>query len=303
VTVYFRQRQKGTSVPFTTNRFDLEFLGANWESQRHTIDFQGTAAAMTYTLPFQPVSVMVDPDEKTGDATTDYGAVIKSAGLRSFPDTYFTLNTQQVSDSAFVRVTHHWIAPDSLLPAVPGLKISPARYWKIEGLLPQGFSAQGKFYYSQFGNLDNTLITHMQDSLVLLYRPSKAETWQGISFIMDGSPSQGELITNQVLTGEYSLAAWDHNYLGMTEFSSKETSMKVFPNPSKGLVNIRLSPQKGGTMNIRKAEGKLVDSLQVSPDQAKLEWKPSKPVASTYYFEFIVPGKGILSRAKVVVIP
>jgi aminopeptidase N len=303
VSVFLQQRQKGTSQPFTTNRFEIGFLGSNWEYQLNTVEFQGTHAVETFLLPFHPVSIFTDPEEKTGDATTDYYSVIKTPGTKAFPDTYFTLITQQISDSALVRVTHHWIAPDSLQPEVPGLRLSPLRFWTIEGLIPQGFAARGKFYYSQFGYLDNTLITNMQDSLVLLYRPNKAAAWQGVSFTTDGSPSQGELITDHLFPGEYTLAIWDHHYLSMEEFSTQESALKIYPNPAKGAVNIKMSPQQAATIRIRNAEGKIIDTLVVSPGQTRLVWQPSKPAPATYFFEVIAPGKGILSRAKVVIIP
>jgi hypothetical protein len=64
-----------------------------------------------------------------------------------------------------------------------------------------------------------------------------------------------------------------------------------------------MSPQQAATIRIRNAEGKIIDTLVVSPGQTRLVWQPSKPAPATYFFEVIAPGKGILSRAKVVIIP
>lgn len=214
VTVYIRQKLKGMLLAANSNRIEIGFLGNNWQYTTRLMQFSGSTGIQTFVLPFVPSVAMVDPEEKLGDATVDYGTVIKNVGTRTFPDTYFTLHTILVKDSAFVRVIHNWVAPDLYSQLIPGLTLSPFRYWKIEGLFPPGFKAGGDFFYSMFNNLDNELLKDDLDSLVMLYRPGVTSSWQGISFNQNGTTRQGILHVENILPGEYALAVWDHHFTG-----------------------------------------------------------------------------------------
>jgi aminopeptidase N len=137
-------------------------------------------------VPFAPEAVMMDLEEKLCDATTDYFQTVNSTGEYEFPNTFFNIDVEQITDSAFFRVTHNWAPPDSLKTPVPGLRLSDYRYWKIDGIFPEDFIATGRFCYNRNNYLDNTLILSLTDSVVILYRSSPAEDWQSINFTKVG---------------------------------------------------------------------------------------------------------------------
>jgi hypothetical protein len=152
---------------------------------------------------------MADPDEKLSDATTDFAKTIKTTGESEYPQTYFSALVEQITDSAFLRITHNWVAADSFALSQPGLRVSDSRYWTVEGIFPLGFKAKGKFRYGSEKGLDNTLITAPEDSLVILYRPGAGHPWQATSFTVSGSWSAGTITVETLQKGEYTLAARD----------------------------------------------------------------------------------------------
>jgi len=212
VTVFVRQKLKGRTHYSNTNHLEIAFMDNHWHKIIDTIVFSGNIAHKTFHLPFLPVTVMADPDEKISDATTDVSKILKEKGEYDYPETFGKVLVEKISDSALVRITHNWVAPDSLCSPHPGLRISDSRYWTVEGIFPKSFKALGKFSYSNATGLDNTLIINSNDSLVMLYRQGAGHSWKGTPFIRNSSWTNGTITVDNLQPGEYSLAVWDRKY-------------------------------------------------------------------------------------------
>jgi aminopeptidase N len=213
VTVCVRQKLKGRSQYANANHLEITFMDSNWHKITDTIVFSGVTGSKTFHLPFNPVTVLADPDEKISDATTDIARTLNETGEYDYADTFCKVIVDQISDSALVRITHNWVAPDSINLLPPGLRISDSRYWTVEGLFPSDFKARGKFNYKDATGLDNTLNTNSNDSLVMLYRSGAGHPWQGTAFKREGSGSSGTITVETLQPGEYSLAVWERGYL------------------------------------------------------------------------------------------
>ena len=205
VTVYIRQKHKGTTQYANANHLEITFMDKKWQKITDTIVFSGAAGHKTFHLPFSPEEVMADMDEKISDATTDEFKTIKSIGEYNYQQSFFNLMVEKITDSALVRVTHNWIAPDYLNLVEPGFRISDSRYWTVEGILPVGFKAKGEFIYDNSVGLDKSLITSTKDSLVILYRSGAGQPWKETSFIRKGTGTEGTITVNNLQKGEYAL--------------------------------------------------------------------------------------------------
>jgi len=215
--VFVRQKMKGAVVYANSNRLEITFMGQQWLFYTDTLSFSGEVGSKSFTVPFPPVTTMVDLHEKIADATTDIARVIKSTGEFDFPETFTKIIAEQVPDSAYVRITHNWVAPDSLKTPVAGLHLSDYRYWTVEGLFPPGFRAKGRFSYNRDNFLDNTLLIHPDDSIVMLYRPGAAVDWRPATFVKHGSFSAGYLMVDSLQRGEYTLAVFYKTIAGQAE--------------------------------------------------------------------------------------
>ena len=213
IIVYVRQKLKGHSQYANTNHLEITFIDSNWHKITDTIVFSGVTGSKTFHLPFNPVTAMVDLDEKISDATTDFAKILKKKGEYDYPETFCKVVVNQISDSTLVRITHNWVAPDSSGLLNPGLRISDSRYWTVDGIFPPGFKVRGKFIYTDVQGLDNTLITNSNDSLVMLYRTCAGHPWQETAFERKGSWHSGTITVETLQPGEYSLAVWDRGYL------------------------------------------------------------------------------------------
>jgi hypothetical protein len=217
------------------------------------------------------------------DATTDGVKTIKSTGLYDYADTFFKLDVTQVSDSAFVRVTHNWVPPDSLRAPVEGLTLSDYRYWTIEGIFPEGFNATGRFMYNRNAYLDNNLIVNAADSLVILYRPDAHSDWQPIPFTRIGPWQIGTLYVTPLRPGDYTLAIWDELYVGSSHLNATGNALRIYPNPAGNFVTFETDPGAGAVLTVNDTSGRVVFSERFSKGSSSLRWN-SKGVSNGTYF-------------------
>jgi len=283
VTVYVRQKLKGTTQYANANHLEISFFDSNWESITDTLVFSGVTGNKTFHLPFSPVEVMADADEKISDATTDVAKTIKTIGDYEFQQTFSRVLVDQITDSALVRISHNWVAADSLVIPQPGLRVSDSRYWTVEGIFPQGFKAKGKFNYNRAASLDLTLINNSQDSLLILYRQGAGHQWQGTNFTRQGGWFAGTITVDTLKTGEYTLAIWDRQYLETKEDQTDRSHLlNIYPNPAKEQVNIEIESKKKLIFSIYDTLGKEVFKKGINPGTSNFKWTNPYETSSVY---------------------
>jgi hypothetical protein len=301
VNVFVRQKLKGTSEFANSNHLEISFLNSNWQTVTDTIVFSGVTGNKTFHLPFAPVEVMADADEKISDATTDVTKTLNSTGEYEYQQTYSNVKVDQITDSAMVRITHNWVAPDSMSVPQPGLRISDSRYWTVEGIFPADFKAKGKFIYSRAASLDNTLITNSKDSLVILYRPGAGKPWKGTAFTRLGAWSSGTITVDTLQRGQYTFAVWDRLFLDKNENQKPKSSlMNIYPNPAKENVNVEFDVQNRVVLSIYDSLGKQVSKNKFNAGTNHFTWEKQVSSTAIYYFKLTDLKGNLLESRKVV---
>ena len=301
-TVYVKQKLKGTTILANSNRIEVCFMDDNWNKYKDIIQFSGQTGNQSFVVPFQPTIVMLDIDEKTLDATTDQYKIVNSTGVLDFESTNFMIDVQQITDSAFVRVEHNWVAPDPHKIPINGLILSDYRYWKIDGIFPAGFNAKGKFLYSKFNYLDNVLLANPKDSLIILYRQNAGDEWQPISFVKSGTNNHGYLIVDNLRRGEYSLAIWDEAHLGINNnYQKDEEFLTIYPNPSNDYFVFNFNIKNKSTIEIFNSIGELVDNIEIDPDsyrdgQNEINWQPINLPNGNYFVNLKLDDKLVITK-------
>ena len=301
VTIYLRQKRHGPVFNGNANRVELSFIDNAWNRFDQTVQFDGETGNPVVTVPFIPEMVTIDLNEKMCDATTDYALNVKQTGLINCANSFFKLDVQSITDSAFVRVEHNWAPPDSLKTPVPGLIISPYRYWKIDGIFPEDFVATSVFRYNQNDFLDNELITSNADSVVILYRQFPADDWQFLDFTQIGNWSNGFLYIENLQKGEYTIAVCDDTFVGTYEVKKNSgTGLIIFPNPSNGSFNIKTD--QPGSLRFYDISGKILISHLISNPTESFIFETHHLDEGTYLVEFQSVNHEILATEKLILI-
>jgi len=287
-TVYIRQKLHHKPSFVNSNKIEITFMSNSWQTYSDTIEFSGQYGNKLFHLPFIPVCAMMDLNEKVSDATTDYYNVIKNTGTINFPNTYFSLGVQTISDSAFFRIEHNWVAPDPLkAPSAEIYRISDKRYWKIDGIFPLDFKASGKFNYNRNPNgFENNLLptNASSDSLVLLYRAGAADDWHIVNFVKSGNPLVGYLTSENLQKGEYTFGVGKPNQSELDEATIQEKALlNVYPNPSNDTFFIQINSSINSEIRIYDASDKLVFEMDVNSTQDMISWKPSEEKNGNYF--------------------
>ena len=292
--VYARQKLHHKPAYVNSNKVEITFMNNSWQKYTVKMEFSGQTGSMLFSLPFTPVAAMMDLDEKTSDATTDYYKVIKTAGSYSFPNSFFTLNVTSISDSAFFRIEQNWVSPDPLkTPSQNIYRIADKRYWKVDGIFPANFTATGKFAYNRgAGQFESTLLPtpSSTDSLILLYRVNTADDWHSVNFIRSGNNSLGFLTTQNLQRGEYTFGIGEPHQSGILSMTTeKKPILKIYPNPTNDTFNIETTAGKNSEIKIYDSANNLVKIIKADLKQGKFVWKPN--TKGTYFFYLYEKGK------------
>jgi aminopeptidase N len=298
--LFLKQKHKGYEFIGNGNIFEVTFYGAGWQSFTDTVHLDRETGSSTKVLDFEPIAVFCDYFDKTADATTDSDIVIRETGEVSFPKPGFRLYIDAIQDSALFRITHHWVAPDSLKIAVPGLRLSPYRYWQVAGLFPENTNLRGRFFYSNSQALDASLILSEQDSVVVLYRPEAAADWQIVPQSREGLWSIGYIYVESLPSGEYTLAVWDKSLVGMHESGKSffQENLIVFPIPADDLITVFTKDISNSTITICDSSGRTTLTMNLTQSINQLEvsgWKRGVYMINLYNLD-----GNILGRKKII---
>lgn len=322
VTVFIRQRLKAAPEYYSNVPLQVTFLSENYDSITQTVTLDGSCGIHHTELPFEPVFVAIDMDEKLSDAITDKYLRISSPGNYNFEEALMTMNVTQVSSEALVRVEHNWIAPDPMASITPGLHLSKERYWKVDGIFPANFTASATVAYdgttsTSTGYLDNLLITNDEDSLVMLFRPDTKTEWSihpAFTVNVQGNilNKRGQVTINNITKGEYALGIWNHS-IAVTDSqfvnppcffvsaqdvkNPAELGFTLFPNPAKDSFFIRFEKPLAQEVKVTVLDltGKAVHtaSPKTATDQLNI------PVANwnnTTYLVKVENAKGVVVK-------
>ncbi len=248
VGISIRQRSDHTSHLFNNVPLEIAYFDSVGNKTVRVANVSGDCTQYFTTLPFYPIYMALDFDEKLSDAVTDQWFKIAGTDQEyEFGVAKMTIDLAQSSDSSLVRVEHHWVAPDASKNVISGLHLSDYRYWNVDGIWSTDFKASATIYYNGpnlvQGHLDKTLITNREDSLVLMYRPDAESVWQidGAVLNTGGNASDkiGSFRIKNLQKGQYALAIFDARRKDEVQTESSCTPLpvainggfKVYPNP------------------------------------------------------------------------
>ena len=235
--IYLRQRTSGRTGFTGPMPLTLGLLDAQWNVSQHKVMIQGLYSVISIPVSTPPIQVIVNADEGLSDATTAFSVNIKQTGNLNLTYPYFNLTMNQLSDSLWLRVTHHW-TPADWDPA--GNQVNPQRWWTVQ--LAEAGSWKGTALLNYNGrtagndsHLDHLLIPDREDSLMLLWRPHSGVNWTEYPYytkLMGGMLDKfGNFRLDSIMSGDYCFAM--RNMALATEEIENKTLSSVYPNPAQ----------------------------------------------------------------------
>jgi hypothetical protein len=256
--------------------------------------------------------------EKISHAVAPEIKKLKALGSNNFSNAKMTIVVQSISDSAFVRVEHNYTAPDDFQTPMPGYRLSPNHYWKVDGILPANFKAKATINYdgrtSSFtGNLwlDNLLGIVTEDSVLLMYRRNAAADWQVYPYCTKNTAGsltdkRGVFTIDSLQLGEYVFAIGTPLATDIQDKTREdENGITVFPNPSKNNLTVDLSKIKTETspsdsIVITDISGKIISAEKINAGNDQLKINTAGYSNGTYFIT-VKTDKKIIAKNKFIV--
>ena len=300
IDVSFREHVKKSKslyypLPLVFRVFDKNGKSKDFPFTLHSETLDTTFAMM---YDFVPEYGIINPDNSIALAKTYEHQVIKGTGVKQLPQALLTITVQNNPDSFTILAENYYTGINQNEFAIKGIRFSPDRFWRIDGIFPPAFKATAFFNYDgsspvskNAGGLDNDLLVSGENGLVLLYRsrPDTAWTietdltWQSGSSLTDKT---GRFWVNNLKKGEYVIAKQESG-ASLKDFSKKKNQLKVFPNPSKGKFSVELPENHGeGQIIIYDKNGVLVQSEKVQNGLKIFEVQIKNPVVSSYFIVY-----------------
>lgn len=183
---------------------EIAFLDVNWQLHKQKIQISGDEQKIEHKTNYKALLLIIDPDEKIPDATTHEYRIIKNKEEIQFNNELFSLQANELKDSAFIYIIHHWIKP--LINTEQKNEYNFAqRYWSVNYLPDENFTASAKFYFDLSYALDGELAKYGARKIQLFYRENPDNNWMPIESKQINDGRKSYFILNLLKKGEYTI--------------------------------------------------------------------------------------------------
>lgn len=314
VTVYVQQKLLGSPNYYNNVPLEFAFFDNTMTVTNQPFICSGHYDTLNITLPYDPVTVIVDPKNLIADAETDEEKLITTTGSNTFTYGRVIFTVQNCPSSTWMRVEHHWVAPDPIQNNVNNYNVSDLRYWKLTGQWPAGFVTSGRFTYDGRTNstsgggywLDNDLTVPNGDSIILLYRANAADDWHEWPYYTKSvqgpaaTSKLGYVIADSLLPGEYAFANGVSTVIGIAEQEADHPEVEIYPVPANEHLNISVPEEIQGSVMVRATDisGRVVYQAMHSETLFSI---PTRSWAEGLYFIDVTQDDKLLKTEKVTV--
>lgn len=271
--VHVRQRNRAVNHPYSQVPLYITCIGAARQTYTTLVNHNGIYSSYSFALPFEPRVIALNRRHPLALATMGAEMEISSTGNFQFPYTRAMLRVQNAgSDSTFIRIDNHRVAPEATIAINDSLWISPGRYWTIQGIRGSGFNASLSLNVDGAINGYDAGIITTADKLRIVYRKDASEPWTVYSddtvMIFNPASKKGSIDARNVKFGDYAVAAVRSD-LGLTPASNGTDSrqIRVWPNPAQATLNFPAELELPAHITISDASGKKVMQLLLKEHQ------------------------------------
>ena len=309
--IYVKQKLFGAPNLFSNVPLEISFMDAAWNKEIKTITMTGATKSFTVQTNILPVYAGMNVDSKISDAiSSEYKTIKTNSNITYGLGRATILVSNKGADSSFVRIEHNIASPDPLQSNPNNYRLNPQHYWKVDGILSNGFAAKLRFNYdgskTMSGNsyLDTNLILINADSLILLYRKNAGDDWKEVTHYsrLTLGAKAGIFTVDTFKLGEYVFANGHSNILTSLKEKQKEVvELNLYPNPSSKILNVDIGNYRttsGACVDIYDMQGKMVKHVPSISSENSISIEDLAP--GQYILNLVDNNKKVISKSFVV---
>ncbi len=309
--VHVKQKLFGAPNLYSNVPLEVSFMNTAWNKEIKTITMSGASQSFTVQTNVLPVYAGMNVDSKISDAiSSEYKTIKTNTNINYALGRALVMVSNKGADSSFVRVEHNIAAPDPIQNNVYNFRLNSQHYWKVDGILSNGFVAKLRFNFDggkvKSGNsyLDTSLIIVNSDSLILLYRKNASDDWKEVSHYtkMTFGAKVGNFTVDTLKFGEYVFANGHSNILtSVKNKQSQVVELNLYPNPSSTILNVAIVNYKlsaNSSIDIYDMQGKVVKHLSTINPENTISIEDLAP--SQYILNLVDKSKKVAAKTFVV---
>ena len=271
--IWTLQKPRFTNKLYNNLPVEVFFFRDRQIYEKRTVIIRQQTDSFEFDLPFKPLYVCLDFDEKLSDAITDRTIIAKQAGTFDLAGTFSKVMLRAQPDSVMVRVEHHWVGPELFRTQAPYM--SDYRYYSLDGIwndtmkMDMELTYDGRTSLATTAYLDHTLITtgRTEDSLTVLYRGFPGDHWRvwpDLQFTYGNKfDKAGKVLVKGARKGDYVFAMYDQA-LKIPVFELNPAGNDIWsmsPNPAANEVLLTFHEHDlagPGSVTVHDASGKTM---------------------------------------------
>ncbi|MBL8010745.1 MAG: M1 family metallopeptidase [Flavobacteriales bacterium] len=274
-TVHVEQKLRAAQHLYTDVPMTVTFVsttGDRW-SPNDPVPLGGALTSFTVDVPFAPVDVLLNADDRISQAVTAVEDTLTGPGTVNLQQADLMLIAQSVPSPTPVRVEEHWTAADAWTDQPFLYMPSPDRWWRVHGTFAPGTQIRARIGYdgraNSAGGLDVGLMEDLpglpfhEDSLVLLHRPNAHFPWslwpqQTRTILNSPTDRTGRIEADGLQPGDYTLARRT-SAVGLPP-SLALPGVRTWPDPATDhlMVAWTTDPPTGTVVRLRDQAGRLL---------------------------------------------
>ena len=288
-TIHVQQKMRGPAEPYNNVPVTVSFMneeGGLWNAPAPVL-MGGTNSTYVVASPFAPAAVLLNTDERMSLGITYDSDTLTQTGSISYTSTDIRLTVNSLPGPIPIHIEEYWVAADPGTEENFAFVVSPDRWWRIAGGIPEEASISGRIQYdgraTQAGSLDLELmqdaagIPFREDSLVLLYRPDQRSLWSlhpdfTVSTVGNATDKVGRIEFNGLRAGEYALG-WRKSAVSIADQFIQDHDWAILPNPTSDMLHVNWKSTRtvNGVLQLWDQRGRLALEAPIRSAQSTLD--------------------------------
>ncbi len=204
IDVEIIQRLLNTVNFVKSTKLEIGVVDNNLKLIKFPVYINGESVTKSLELDFEPLLILLDPDEKVSDATIDEYMIFQEKSAYEFSSESFGLTINKIEKPAIFSVTQHWIKPLTLETDLDIRKFTN-NYWEIKYTDTNSFTASGTFQISQDKRFYDNLGTSKLQNVKLFYRTNNQQEWEMLNAELNVKNGDASFFVTDLYIGQYAI--------------------------------------------------------------------------------------------------
>ncbi len=291
------------SVPLRLTFYDED---GNYADARVYVG--GASSDVRIKSPIQdPTSVSVNRANHLNLGMYEYFGEIVEPGNYNDKYTLQKLVISKLDEPMPFAIEHHLSAPSDPF-GTTNFQLSKNHFWHLAGVLDEGTQGTLRLTYDKGGalELDPDLVSHSEDSLVLMYRPDALHAWEIYPYYnkiaLSTKDGIGSILIDSLMLGDFTFANDLRDPIGIKDQQIEEVFLSIAPNPISDYIQIEIAHEHWASTTyyqIINTEGKIINEGEM--DLNNLRTLDVSNLVSGNYHLYLNDKNGLYAQAQFVV--